>query len=364
LNFPDFGPFTIQERDALKSYGYRMLRQYLSTPDSDPMHRRRERNLLGEVYENAMYEKLLCWANQEEGAADFVLKGPHVEPSPPGDNGFTYDPNRQIYYYSDGETIAEFDAMFRVRQFQVFVEIADTNSESNIDQMKYEIQRKMNLLRLLFSNQIVCWIVTTYEKEIGLEELPGVHVLKTPKYTFDLDLKTLPRPNKIMTAASPDSSKFVTISSLSHEPFSYFQVLANAQREFGGATPDHIRRRLPEFISPYLGLVERVFLGKMSFADFETLMTARVGDGTEISQSYLALKVKSLGPWQLTAYLVDKTGTLYEIDWDTMEAKPIEARKRSTRDVRYLDSRLNWLDVTLAREYMSCFPWYKPMGKL
>jgi hypothetical protein len=355
LNFPDFGSVTPQERDTLKSYGYRMLRQYQSTIDSDLMHHRRKRNLLGEVYENAIYEKLLCWANGEEDATDFVLKGPYVESSPIGDNGFTYDPNRQIYFYSDGETIAEFDAMFRIRQFQVFVEIADTNSESNIDQMKYEIQRKMNLLRLLFPNQIACWIVTTYEKEIGLEELPGVQVFKTPKYTFDLDLKTLPRPNRIKTAGPPDSSRFITISSLSYKPFSYFQVLANAQREFGGATPDEIKRRLPYFISPYLGLVERVFLGKMSIADFETVMTPWVSDSAEISQVYLALKVKSLSSWRLTVYLVDKTGTLFEMDGNTKEAKLIEARKRSNRDIHYLDSRLNLLDVKRAQEYIRCF---------
>ncbi|MFC1977499.1 hypothetical protein ACFLWS_04455 [Chloroflexota bacterium] len=307
------------------------------------------------MYENAIYEKLLQWAYVEQEVTDFVLKGPYVGQSRLNDNGFTYDRNRQIYYYSDGETIAEFDAIFRVGQCQYFVEITNTNSESNIDTLKYEIRRKTNVLRLLFSSQVACWIITTYEKEISLEGLPGVSVLKTRKFTFDLDLRSLLKPNETEAINPPDSSKFITVGGLSYYPFSYFALLDNIQREVGGTDCDQVRQKLPDLIAPYLGLVERVFLGKMSIADFETLMKPSLKDGTEISHVYLALKVKSLSSWSLTLYLLDSSGVLYEMDGSGTETKPIEPRKRSTRDVRYLDSRLKQLDVKQAQDYLRSF---------
>jgi hypothetical protein len=332
-----------------------MLRQYLNSSEKDINYDWHRSNLLGEIYENTIYEKLLEWACVEQEVTDFVLKGPYVGLSSSNDSGFRYDRNRQIYYYSDGETIAEFDAMFRIGQCQYFIEITDTNSDLAIDALKYDIQRKTNVLSLIFSGQVACWIITTYEKEISLAELPGVVVMKTQKFAFDLDLKSLLKPNEIKTINPPSFSKFISVGGLSYHQFSYFALLDNIQKEVGGMDCDHVRQKLPSLILPYLGLVERVFLGKMPGGDFETLIKPSLKEGTVISQVYLALKVKSLRSWALTIYLLDSSGVLYEMEGSGTKTRMIEPRKRSTRDVRYLDSRLKRLDVKQAQEYLSSF---------
>jgi len=57
----------------------------------------------------------------------------------------------------------------------------------------------------------------------------------------------------------------------------------------------------------------------------------------------------------LTIYLLDSSGVLYEMEGSGTKTRMIEPRKRSTRDVRYLDSRLKRLDVKQAQEYLSSF---------
>lgn len=354
MKLPTFDIICEKEMNNLKSYGYRMLRQYLNTSPTAPRFHWHKRNLLGELYENTIYEKLLKWVCETEEADDFVLKGPYVGQPHFQSNGFTYDHNRQIYYYSDGETIAEFDALFKIGQCQYFVEITDTDNEASIDILKYEIQRKVNLLKLLHSNQVACWLVTTYQKKKLLEGLPVVSVMITPKYNFDFDLNSLPNPTEIKTISPYVSSKLIAVDRLNYRPFKYFEVLDSLQKAVGRMTCDSIRQELPSLISPYIGLVERVFLGTISPSELQTLINS-FKPRTDIRQVFLALKIKSTNSMILTIYLKDHTGSLYEIDRARIKANLVPPKKRSTKDIRFLDGRLRRLDIKQAQDYLGFF---------
>ena len=62
----------------------------------------------------------------------------------------------------------------------------------------------------------------------------------------------------------------------------------------------------------------------MLFEDFKVLMQPSLKKGAEISQVYLALKVKSMSSWSFTIYLLDQNGALYEMDGSGTETKQIE----------------------------------------
>ena len=239
-----------------------------------------------------------------------------------------------MYYYSDGETIAEFDAIFKIRDCQYFVEITDTTSNSNVSSLRYEIQRKKNVLTLLFPSRVICWIITSYAKKIDLEGLTDTVVLTTPKYDFEFDFNSLRTPNNLERLDPPKSTKFVTVDSLHYQPFSYFKLLGRIQKEFEGNDCDQIRQKLPEVMSPFLGLVERVFLGKMSFTHFNSIANLLVPKGKEYDQVYLALKVKDLFTWPLAIYLTNREGELFEYHNESTQVKMLEPRKRSTVSAR------------------------------
>ncbi len=112
IEFADLFSDKSQEYANILRYPYRMLKPYLKTPNNSSFYKHRRANLVGEMYENLIYERLLKWASNTNRVSEFVLKGPYVDSERKKGDGLVYNSRNQIFYMSSDETIAEYDALF------------------------------------------------------------------------------------------------------------------------------------------------------------------------------------------------------------------------------------------------------------
>ncbi len=91
VGFSDLCSGNNQELAIILRYPYRMLKPYLKTPVDHPTYKHRRANLVGEMYENLIYERLLTWASNTNRVSEFVLKGPYVNPERKKGDGLVYN---------------------------------------------------------------------------------------------------------------------------------------------------------------------------------------------------------------------------------------------------------------------------------
>jgi hypothetical protein len=355
IEFADLCSDNGQERTNIVCYPYRMLKPYLKTVKTSPTYMHRRANLRGEMYENLIYERLLAWATNENKVSEFILKGPYVNPDPKQGEGLVYNSRNQIMYMSSGETVAEFDVLLTFDGCRYFVEITDTENKPLIEELAKDSLRKFNLMKILFPGErLGYWIITTYQKKIDLGGLPNVVISRTPKCNLDPDiLRGVGKPDACLT---PVLGKFKTVHQIKHHSFDYLAVMKLMQNEVLGIPPASAKGRLLELITPYIGLIERVFLGKLSIPDFIYLLQKYCQPSLvktiDIDHVILALKIKAPPLVNSIAYVISSRKRLYEIDIANSKIKSIESRKRTTRDIEHFDKGLNQLSLQAATEYI------------
>lgn len=337
---PDFKDNN-QYEAKIKHYCYKNLDAYLATPISDPKYEWHKSNLLGEMYEYTVYERLLKWALDTKEVSEFILKGPHIQRRRPVINGLRYDPNLEIYYNSGGETIAEFDALFKTGNKRYFVETTNIENRAALKKLKSGIIRKRNLLRYMFpDDDIQCWVITSYSGNPDFREFHDVEVFKTPKY--DLNIDSIVARCESLIPLPPIDAKFKTLYALNYRTFDYFAILRQIHAQVISAQPKIIKDTLKVAIKPYAGLIERFFLGKISgkaFLDSARTRERELSGNLIIDQAYPTLTIGEDLSFGQKIYLKTMNGKLFEIeDLKHMKAKVVPLRKRAIRDIRYLDS--------------------------
>lgn len=355
IEFADLCSHHGQEHANIVRYPYRMLKPYLRTPKNSIRYKHSRANLLGEMYENLIYERLLAWARSENRVSEFILKGPYVNCEQKVGDGLVYNSRNQIFYMSSGETIAEFDALLTLDGCRYLIEITDTENKPLIRELAYDSLRKYNLMKILFPGErLGCWIITTYQKRIDLGGLPNVTISRTPKYNLDPDI--LPTVGKTDAFSTPVLSKFKTVYHLKHHSFNYLAAMHFIHNEILSVPPTAARGRLLELITPYAGLIERVFLGKLSAPDFICLLHEHgqksLLNNIDIENVLLAFKIKDSPLVTVVAYVVSRQNSFYEVDLGNLRIKSIEPRRRSTRDIGHFDKGLKQLSLPAAKEYI------------
>jgi hypothetical protein len=359
MNLPDFEQENDQEKTNIVQYHYKYLAEYLGTKKTEHTEDWIQGTLNGQLYENIIYEKLLHWAIKTEEVTDFILKGPYIISKKERSDGFVYDGDGNIYYISSRETIGEFDALFKYNECYYFVEMTNTRYETAIDSLIYEIIRKNNLLKIVFpGNETACLLITTFNKHLALQDLPFINQIVTPKYQLDprLLIGVTNRQNLI----PPNNDKFKMVKQINCHHFDYLSTLETLNNHITDIAPEKLKDELINLISPYIGLIERIFLGKMAIKEFSNWLIQHnyrlLDDRLRINEVFLTLKIKEATSAKLTFYLTGEDNHFFEIvDLTNLKVNPIEPRKRSTRDITNFASKLRTLSDGQMDKYLSIF---------
>jgi len=348
MESPNFSFIDDQDLTNLKHYPYKHLKAYLRTSRSDSKYHWHMANILGEMYEYAVYEKLVRWAFDTEEISEFILKGPYIERNPKVKEGLLYDPYRQIYYNSGGETIAEFDVLFKVGNKRYFVEITNTETKKAIKNMRSGIVRKRNLLQYIFPNdEIHCWVITNYSGKLGVSNFPNTEVFRTPKYKLNPDI--LHTKEESLKPLPLNESKYKSLYELQYRAFDYYRILKEIHKQVRIDKPEKVKDTLEVLVKPYAGLIERFFVGKMSakqFVDYIKDRGYKLPRDIRLAQVYFALKIEGDLSIEHRLYLQTRNNKFYEIlNLKKMETKRVYGIKRTTRDIKYLDSMLKNLSA-------------------
>lgn len=348
MESPNFSFVDNQDLIDIRRYTYKHLNAYLRTSKGDPKYHWRKSNVLGEMYEYIIYEKLLRWALDTENICEFTLKGPYVKRNSKVKEGLLYDPYHQIYYNSGGETIAEFDVLFKVGNKRYFVEITNTETKKAIKAMRSSIIRKRNLLQYIFPNdEIHCWIITNYSRDLGVSDIPNTEVFSMPKYKIDPNM--LREQDKSSKPLPPNEPKCKSVYELQYRAFHYFRILKEIHKQVRIDKPAKVKDTLKVLVKPYAGLIERFFVGKMSAKQFVEYIKDRGHKpprDIRIAHIYFALKIEEDLSIEHKLYLQTMNNKFYEIvDLENMKTKRVDSRKRTTRDIRYLNSSLKQLSA-------------------
>ena len=347
MEYPSFGSFGSQDISNISHYTYKYLNRYLSMSGNDPRYSHFRANVIGEMYEYLVYEKLLKWAGETKEVDEFILKGPHITRENTSKDRFLYDPNTQIYYMSGGETIGEFDALFRWGKYRYFVEITQTENKPLIKALEYGILRKYNLMRILFPrDEIGCWVVTPYQGQITANEVSDFKVIRTPKHKLDPDSLRVTNQSPILI--SPQAKKFKSVYYLQHKPFQLFGTLFRIHNQLRNIEPQKIQKAIRSLIKPYVGLIERCYIGKTSADEFHRFLEDNgymPVESIHIKDAYLAVKVANNLSLKKAFYLKGLDNRCFELtDIKSMKLKKIDRSKRSHREIRRLDKSLKKLD--------------------
>jgi len=352
---PHFSQTTPQELEHIALYDYMYLKRYTNEPKNTKKRDWYRSNSQGEMYEHLIYEKLLQWALDTDEVSDFLLKGPYVSEKNKVEYGFQYDSKRRIYYMSDGETIGEFDALFKYDNRWCFVEMSNTQYESSIMSLKHGIRRKHKLLKLLFpENEVVCWIVTTFTGQISTEDLSNTEVIRTSKYKLEPD--SLGNGHNDGSLPHPDAEKCKTIDQLSYQTFNYFEILQDIHKHIDGVKSDTTNPDLLKIVRPYIGLVERIFLGKLPIAALNKTLRQLdfkpINKRAKVKDVYLALKIEDDESISKRVYLRGNKGHYYKLeDFSSARMIRIPNRKRTTKDIKHLDKSLKTLEQEQVRSF-------------
>lgn len=354
---PDFTYINDQELANVKLYPYKHLNAFKNTPKKSSKYNWHKTNVQGEMYEYLIYEKLLSWATTSENVSEFILKGPYIKRVTRSRNGLTYDRNNQIYYMSSGETICEFDALFKYDKYRIFIETKKMRIPSSLGKLKYDIERKYNLLQILFPNDdIGCWIVAPDQQNIKTAEFQNVKGIPTPIYKLNPEI--LKREDRKDQIESPNSTRFIYAHQCQHNRFHYFITLLNINERITSVEYQDINSTVKEVLGPYIGLIERVFLGKISVTDFNTLLEKRnqkpLGNSLNVKDVYPAIKVKGISSIANTIYLKSKDNHYFEIsNLNNPVIKAIQRKKRAPRDIDRIDVHLKTLTLSQVEQYFN-----------
>ena len=214
--------------------------------------------------------------------------------------------------------------------------------------MKSGILRKRNLLQYMFPNdEIHCWIITNFSGKLRASNSKNIEVFKTPKYELNPDiLRTRDKSSKPLPL---NKSKYKSLYELQYQVFDYFRILKEIHKQVRIEEPEKIKETLKVLVKPYVGLIERFFVGKMSGKEFVDYIKDRGYKSPidmRISYVYFALRMEEDLSIEQRLYLRTRNNKAYEItDLKNMEIKRVHGKKRTTRDINYLDNMLKPLST-------------------
>lgn len=356
MEFPSFGSIDSQDISNISHYTYKNLDAYLNMSKNDPRYSHVRANIIGEMYEYLIYEKLIKWVTEVEEVSEFVIKGPYIKRNNAIKERFVYDANSQIFYMSGGETIGEFDALFRYGKHRYFVEITQTENKPLIKALEYEILRKYNLIQILFPrDEIGCWVITSYQGQISAKEVSDLKILRTPKYNLDPD--SLGVNNEIPGPVSLQVNKFKSVYQLEYQPFHLFKTLFQIHNQLRNVRPGEIKKKTRSLVKPYIGLIERIYVGKISNNEFNNFLKNRhypLSTDLPVKDVYLALRISKDLLIKKTIFLRTMNKRYYELtDMESMKLKKINRKKRSRREISRLDRSLKKLNSEELEQYYS-----------
>jgi len=344
----DLDSLNDQEIVQIANYRYKHLGDLMKMRSDDPHYLHMKANVIGEMYEYVIYEKLLKWAIKSEDVTEFILKGPYVEHVHKHKEGFQYDAKHQIYYNSGGETIAEFDSIFKKGNTIVFVEISTTETKKLINNLKAGIKRKFKLLRYLFpGDEIRCWIITSSSQNINLNDLKNTDLTRTKQYKLEPD--TLINNKDSRSVVVLEHAKLKLIYALENNTFHYYPLLDKIHRNVEITTKTKTIEKIKTVVKPYTGLIERFFIGKLSASSFIKYIHDNGYEfpkNIRVKNAYLAYKIDEDLSITDRIYLSTEKQRYYEIqNLKQMDIKKVTSRKRAPRDIKYLDEYLEYISI-------------------
>ena len=325
--------------EKIRYYGFPGAKTYKKTSKDHKNYYWHKRNLLGEIYETLVYEALLDWTTKEDNVEFFVLKGPYIQNFNKS-NGFGYN-QRQIVLFGDGDRIAEFDCLLKLKDKWVFVEVAISENKIPTLQLRRNIARKRKLLKILTkSNEVLCLVVTPNKRDLD--------VFKKSKYNFNL---VLPYPKKfesLLTEAhsrykkltAPKSKKLVSLKDHQIGSTNMRRQRRDVRKLFEKYYKDQINHE--EFIKEYdyyHGVVDRVFLGTylesflLRLKDFELIDEELCTKYLEknITKIVIALRFRQNTNIKIQLYLIPQ---ILKIRINTLEFKDTKFKKYKDIDRR------------------------------
>lgn len=148
---------------------YRMYPSYINSPDSNHL----KHNLLGEIYECYVYFRLV---EKLPSTIDIVIS---KIVSNQRCKGFELDDYGQLFYYSDGICLAEFDMIGYTPKIIYYWEVA--KSVQNTKHKHSRVQVKKELLQRLFPNHEIKIILVTPQYIERFEEYESI-IIEEPNY--------------------------------------------------------------------------------------------------------------------------------------------------------------------------------------
>lgn len=298
-----------KELQNLYKYNYKHLNSLKNCEKKSSDYNHTLNNFLGELYENYVYEQYKeMYKNNSE--VKYILKGPYIHDKIRKiKTGFGYNNKNEIYYFSNGETIAEFDILVVGKRLVKFYEVTRSNSKPNAKNLEQEIERKKTLLQILFSRNVECEIITGNNISV-YDKICFTNHIEIP--VPDLNLLNY-RFEKIIE----NNNNCININNIKYNQFDYFDTIDQLYHKY--LNSKNIIDYYDICTSKYYGLIERLYLGKKN----ENIY-------------YLEIYPKKTNI-ELSK-IIYKKNKYYEIKNDSLRAIP--GIKRKVKDIKKLKNKL------------------------
>ncbi|MEA3353613.1 MAG: hypothetical protein U9Q33_07350 [Campylobacterota bacterium] len=151
----------------------------------DPHYISTYSSLVGELYENVVYELLLPYAIENQHITRFVLKGPHQDNYKNYKNGLMIDINSQIVYKAGYKDVTEFDALFFTKESVYFVETTIVKTTTSL---RKRLKKKKALLEVLFPKLKIKALIILTKGAMGVSVFPSYCTVWLTKPLEDKEL--------------------------------------------------------------------------------------------------------------------------------------------------------------------------------
>ncbi|MEA3289176.1 MAG: hypothetical protein U9Q04_03245 [Campylobacterota bacterium] len=192
----------------------------------DPHYISTYSSLVGELYENVVYELLLKYAIENQHITRFVLKGPHQDNYKNFKNGMMIDINSQIVYKAGYKDVTEFDALFFTKDSVYFVESTIVKTTTSL---RKRLKKKKALLEILFPKLKIKALIILIKGALGVNVFPNYCTVWTTDPLNDEKLikdivYNLTKQNK--TFKYQKDKKLIHTYNVRTRDFKYFDTLS------------------------------------------------------------------------------------------------------------------------------------------
>jgi len=261
------------------------------------------RSFEGEVYENFLYEKLVRYAAENDEITKFVIKGPHTKKTRAQARTLSVNAKGAIVYRTKQNEIGEFDGLFLCGKDLYYVEMTLVKSVTNL---KRRLRKKSALLKTIFPQYNIKALIILVEGVMGAKNLPDyctVWLTKPFSSAHILEHLKADKKRKIKPFEVIQSDKFIGTDDLKIAQFSYYGSLSWMLKNLRAKKHQIINMSFlnSEIATRYLELFTKVYLGWISFQDFQTL--AGNIEIKEVDRVYVSIEKEHTGALVLSYFL-------------------------------------------------------------